>query len=109
MRLIVGAGASGVFAEQEGAIASFDAGTWRFITPQAGFLAYDAGDAALLVHDGAAWRDLEELIAFPEIYDQLGIATAPDTQNPFAAKLNAALFCRARDGGGRQWRSAPRS
>ena len=49
-----GRGASGVFAEQEGAIASFDAGTWRFITPQAGFLAYDAGDAALLVHDGAA-------------------------------------------------------
>lgn len=92
MRLIVGAGASGVFAGQEGAIAWFDAGTWRFITPQAGFLAYDAGDAALLVHDGAAWRDLEELIAFPEIYDQLGIATAPDAQNPFAAKLNAALF-----------------
>ncbi len=100
MRLIVGAEASGSFAGQDGAIAWFDAGTWRFITPQAGFLAYDAGDAALLVHDGAAWRDLEELIAFPEIYDQLGIATAPDAQNPFAAKLNAALFAARETGEG---------
>jgi hypothetical protein len=100
LRLIVGPGASGAFAGQDGAIAWFDAGAWRFITPKAGFLAYDAGEAALLMHDGAAWRDLEELIAFPEIYDQLGIGTAPDAQNPFAAKLNAALFAARETGEG---------
>jgi hypothetical protein len=100
MRVIVGAGASGVFAGQDGMIAWFDAGAWRFIAPKAGFLAYDAGDGALLMHDGSAWRDLEELIAFPEIYDQLGIGTAPDAQNPFAAKLNAALFAARETGEG---------
>ncbi len=100
MRVIVGAQASGVFADHEGMIAWYDAGAWRFITPKAGFLAYDAGDGALLMHDGAAWRDLEDLIAFPEIYEQLGIATAPDAQNPFAAKLNAALFAARETGEG---------
>ncbi|MCC5977064.1 MAG: DUF2793 domain-containing protein [Salinarimonas sp.] len=98
MRVIVGPEASGDFTGQEGMIALFDAGSWRFLAPHAGWLAYDAGEAALLMHDGSVWRDLEELITFPETYDQLGIGTAPDAQNPFAAKLNAALFA-AREAG----------
>src|SRR4051794_16023812 len=39
-RFLVGAGATGAFANQEGNIALFDLGAWRFFTPRPGWLAY---------------------------------------------------------------------
>ena len=53
-RYLVGPGASGVFAGHEGEIALFDLGTWRFLAPQAGWLAHVQAENILLVFDGAA-------------------------------------------------------
>ena len=88
-RYLVGEGASGAFAGQEHAVALFDLGVWRFFAPRAGWRAYVEAEARVLVFDGALWRDLGE---FVRELGALGIGTAPDAQNLFAAKINAALF-----------------
>ncbi|TVR10476.1 MAG: DUF2793 domain-containing protein [Salinarimonadaceae bacterium] len=91
-RCIVGDAPQDAFAGHAGALAWRDAGVWRFLTPKAGWAAFVENEAAILVHDGEAWREIEDLIAFPFVFEQLGVGTFPDAANPFAAKLNAALF-----------------
>ncbi len=99
-RYIVGNGATGVFAGHEGALALYDAGRWIFLSPRPGWIAYVEGEAGLVAFDGVAWRVLEDLIAFPNVFVSLGIGTDPDSGNPFAAKLNSALFTAAAAGEG---------
>jgi hypothetical protein len=89
-RYIVGASPSGAWAGHAGEIAAFVAGAWSFHVPQAGFLAFVADEAVLLVHDGSAWWP-----ATPgalQNLTRLGLGTAADGTNPFAAKLNKALW-----------------
>lgn len=88
-RHLVAAGATGAFAGQEGRIALFDAGAWRFLVPKAGWHAHVLAEQVLLVFDGTAWRDLGRYVREVE---RLGIGTAPDATNRLAAKLNNALF-----------------
>lgn len=54
---IIAAGASGDWSGQDGAIACWTEGGWRFIFPQKGLsmLAADRGHA--VIFDGAAWTD----------------------------------------------------
>jgi hypothetical protein len=99
-RYIVGAGATGAFADRDVALAWFDAGHWRFLAPRAGWLAFDEAVAALLVFDGSVWRGIEELLSLPNVFATLGIGTEPDGHNRFAAKLNAALFAALAEGEG---------
>lgn len=92
-RYIVGSGATGAWAGHAGAIAAREDGAWRFIAPCPGFLAYVTDEAALAVWDGGGWRALGG--GAPSALDnmtRLGIGTAADTVNPFAAKLNNALW-----------------
>lgn len=91
-RGLVGDLPDGAFAGRAGQLAWRDAGVWRFLEPRAGWIAYVEDEAAILVHDGDVWREIGDLIAFPFVFEQLGIGTFPDAGNPFAAKLNAALF-----------------
>jgi hypothetical protein len=91
-RYLVGAGASGAFAAHEGEVALFDLGVWRFLAPRAGWRAYVEAEGLMLVHDGAEWRPLGEVLGGLDDLDQLGIGTAADAVNRLAAKLNAALF-----------------
>jgi hypothetical protein len=52
---IVGAGATGDWAEQDNAIALWTAGGWRFIAPREGMSATRLIDGARLYFDGAVW------------------------------------------------------
>lgn len=54
---IVAAGAGGAWTGQEGCIASWSEGGWRFVAPRAG-LSMDVADRGhALFHDGSLWRD----------------------------------------------------
>jgi hypothetical protein len=52
---IVGAGATGVWAGEEDALALWTDGGWRFVMPAAGMRAQRLSDGAWLRFDGSAW------------------------------------------------------
>jgi len=54
-RWIVGDGASGAWAGEHGKVAAYIDGAWVFLTPNAGWQAWDKATRSLLIHDGAAW------------------------------------------------------
>lgn len=91
-RYIVGSNPFGAFAGQAFAVAWFDAGLWRFLAPQPGWLAFVEDEARFAVFDGTAWGDIEDMLSLPNVFASLGIGTAPDAQNLLAAKLNSALY-----------------
>jgi hypothetical protein len=91
-RHLVAAGATGTFAGQEGRIAVFDVGAWRFLSPRAGWLAFVAAESAILVFDGGSWQDLAGYAQRLDNLPRLGVGTTADAPNRLAAKLNAALF-----------------
>ncbi|WP_081875489.1 DUF2793 domain-containing protein [Tepidicaulis marinus] len=55
-RYLVGQGASGEWAGEEGKLAWFDAGVWRFLEPQEGWRAFVADEGVSLVFSAGAWR-----------------------------------------------------
>jgi|EndMetStandDraft_5_1072996.scaffolds.fasta_scaffold00330_26 hypothetical protein len=54
---IVAAGASGGWAGQEGYVAFWTDGGWRFVAPRGGLRLAVADRGHTIVHDGTAWRD----------------------------------------------------
>ena len=73
-------------------IAYHQDGAWRRIAARTGLTAHVADEGALLLFDGAAWTPFADAIAALDNLQSLGVGTAPDGANPFAAKLNAALW-----------------
>jgi hypothetical protein len=91
-RYLVGQDATGAFAGHDGEIALFDLGAWRFLQPRPGWRAYVEAEDAILVFDGAAWRDLGRYCRELAQVERLGIGTTADDLNRLSAKLNAVLF-----------------
>lgn len=91
-------GASGVWAGSEpGDLAVFQDGAWARFAPRAGWLAYIADEDALAVFDGTAWRETGGTV---QNLPLLGVGTEADADNPFAARLNAALWAALETGEG---------
>ncbi|MEQ8405735.1 MAG: DUF2793 domain-containing protein [Oceanicaulis sp.] len=91
---ILPAGASGsdweTYSEHD--LVYFQDGAWARIAPRRGLIVHVADEADAVIYDGAAWTGLSGLITRLEALEALGVGTAPDASNPFAAKLNAALW-----------------
>lgn len=91
---VLPAGASGSawagFAQND--IAYFQDGAWRRIAARAGLTAWVADEAALVMFDGAEWSPFVDAITSLANLTGLGVGTAPDGYNTFAAKLNNALW-----------------
>lgn len=79
-------------AHAEHALVYFQDGAWRAVTPWPGLIAHIRDEGALAVFDGAGWVNLGALITALGNLAELGVGTSPDANNPFAAKLNAALW-----------------
>lgn len=89
-RYIVAAGSSGAWNGRAGQIAAWRNGAWAYHVPAAGFLVYLVDEATLLLHDGSSF--VPATPASLSNLTRIGIGTAADAANPFAAKLNAALW-----------------
>ena len=91
-RVLIGAGATGDFAGKSDQIATFLAGGWTFLSPQAGWRAYVEAESLLLLYDGAGWIDCGLSLRQLQNLALLGIGATADGANPLLAKLNATLF-----------------
>ena len=90
-RHIVAAGATGAWAGHDGAVAAFLSGGWVFVAPRRGFVALDAAENLLLVHDGTGWRDLSTALRLQNL-GRLGVNATADDTNRLAVRSPAALF-----------------
>lgn len=84
--LAIGSSATGDFAGQDGQIACYTVGGWRFVPPVEGQLAYDLSAASIIVYRASAWGAFSDALAF------LGINTSADTTNRLAVRSETALF-----------------
>ncbi|MCZ8314950.1 DUF2793 domain-containing protein [Phreatobacter sp.] len=84
---LVGPAATGAFAGHAGALATFTDGAWRFDAPAPGWLCWLEAEAASVIYDGTAWRDLK-----PRSADRLGIGTMADATNRLAVASPAVLL-----------------
>lgn len=92
-RYLVAAGApTGAWTGLSGRIVRFRDGVWESLEPRAGWLTYLTDERAFHVYDGAAWTDLSRTLVALQNLGLLGLGTGADAENPFAAKLNKALW-----------------
>jgi hypothetical protein len=86
----VASGATGDWASWDGSVAYWVDGAWMRLVPRPGWRAWVEDEGRLLVFDGSAWT--APLPTALQNLSLLGIGTTADASNPFAAKLNAALW-----------------
>ncbi|MGE0281729.1 MAG: DUF2793 domain-containing protein [Rhizobiaceae bacterium] len=91
-RYIVASAASGPWAGHDDEIAHFLDGSWAFIAPREGFLAWDAAESQFVTWIGSAWTATGQTIPELQNVELMGVGTTADSTNPFAAKLNKALW-----------------
>lgn len=93
---LVASGATGAWAGMDGRLAARFDGAWRFLQARPGWLVWVATEGRLILRGETDWLDaVADLAVAPETLDnlaRLGVGTTADAGNPFAAKLNAALF-----------------
>lgn len=93
---VVGAGASGDWAAQDGAITVWQGAAWVFTPAKAGWRAYALDETTSITFDGSDWglsQSLQNLTG-------LGINTTSDGTNPLAVAGDATLL--SHDGAGHQ-------
>ncbi|MGE7418957.1 DUF2793 domain-containing protein, partial [Methylobacterium tarhaniae] len=93
--LIAGASPTGAWAGWAGRVVRYQDGAWRSFVPRPGWLAFVADEADLYTYTGAAWASFRStLTALTALQNltRLGLGTTADAANPFAAKLNKALW-----------------
>lgn len=90
-RHIVAAGATGAWSGHDGAVAAFLSGGWVFLAPRRGFVALDAAENRLLIHDGTNWRDLASALRLQNI-GHLGVNATADDANRLAVRSPAVLL-----------------
>jgi hypothetical protein len=88
-RHVVAAAATGAWAGQDRAIATYQDGAWSFLVPAAGWCAWSLADAVVKVFDGTAWRDAGALL---NNVPRLGVNTTASAPNLLSMKSNAALL-----------------
>ena len=92
MRCLVGTGAIGAFAGNDGMLAAYQDGAWRFLAPAKGWRAYVEAENILALFDGANWFDIGSTLKVLQNLSFAGVGMAADISSPLAAKLNATLF-----------------
>jgi hypothetical protein len=92
-RYLVKSPGSGAFAGKDDQVAHYVDGGWTFYAPQIGWICYVGDEAKLVAWDGASWQVVSgDTITELQNLARLGVGTTADATNPFAAKLNNALW-----------------
>lgn len=87
---IIAAGATGAWAGHDGEVAAYLDGQWQFTPPRTGWRGVVLSTGAFVIYNGSAWAPLS--LSTLQNADLLGLGMTADAVNPFAAKLNAALW-----------------
>ncbi len=90
--LIAGTSPTGSWTGWAGRVVRYQDGAWRSFVPRPGWLAFVADEADLYTWTGAAWASFRSTLTALQNLTRLGLGTSADAQNPFAAKLNKALW-----------------
>ncbi len=90
--LIAGATPSGAWTGWAGRVVRCQDGAWRSFVPRPGWMAFVADEADLYIYTGVAWASFRSTLTAFQNLARLGLGTTADAQNPFAAKLNKALW-----------------
>lgn len=91
-RYIVADGATGDWQGWDGAIAARIDGEWRRILPGTGWIAWVEDEERFVYRGDGQWHQLGEALPALQDLELIGIGTTADEANPFAAKLNKALW-----------------
>ena len=93
-RHIVAAGATGAWAGQDNAVATWETNAWRFLMPKAGWCGWSIADDALLVFDGSAWTPVTtaSVTATLDNVPSIGINTTVADSNLLSVSNNEALL-----------------
>ena len=75
-----------------GALVRFDLPGWLQTPVPDGLRVWIADEGRLVVRHAGGWRELGEQLGALQALDRLGLGTTADASNPFAAKLNKALW-----------------
>jgi hypothetical protein len=92
VRHLVPDDATGEWADWSGSIALRLDGGWRKIDPVEGWIAWVVEEDILVVWDGEVWIELADALPRLKNLERFGLGTEADADNPFAAKLNKALW-----------------
>lgn len=90
--LIAGASPTGAWSGWAGRVVRYQDGAWRSFVPRPGWLAFVADEADLYTYAGGAWASFRTTLTAFQNLTRLGLGTTADATNPFAAKLNKALW-----------------
>ena len=84
-----------------GTLMRFEAGGWSVVGAPDGLIAVVLDEPAIVARITGAWRPLGETLGEIQQLTRLGLGTTADAANPFAAKVNKALWtARGADEGG---------
>lgn len=96
-RYVVGTGATGAWAGQEGMLTLHDGSAWRFYTPRAGWRAQVPSTGQVLMFDGSAWQDVTP--SFDDL-EGIGIGATADSTNRLIVTSASTLL--THEGNGHQ-------
>ena len=94
-RHVVAFGATGAWAGQANAIATWQDGAWAFLMPRTGWCIWSVADDVIFVFDGTHWRDLRDL---PVTLDNLPFmsASTPPRVRPTCSASSPTRRCSPR-------------
>lgn len=98
-RYLVPNGATGSWADEEGAVAVFDGNVWIFFAPKNGWFAFDQSLAKYLHFTVLGWVELPKETEFENL-QALGINATADATNRLSVSAAASLY--SHDGAGHQ-------
>jgi hypothetical protein len=84
-----GAAWSGLAA---GGLVRFEAGGWAVVGAAEGTLAWVTDEGTVVVRTATGWSSLGEILRAVQGVTRLGLNTTADATNPFAARINKALW-----------------
>ena len=75
-----------------GDLMRFEGGGWSAVVAPQGTVVWIKDEAVFLVRDGSGWFSLGQRLGAVQGLARFGLNTTADTTNPFAARLNKALW-----------------